>query len=76
MTKIKGDISNNFCPQSLYLYGNYEEDGVTPHFGLFCWYGWCWLGEGAPPWAGASSCPGCPGRSHSRSSRPGAAVAR
>ncbi|WP_304431752.1 flavin reductase family protein [Acutalibacter muris] len=46
MAKIKGDISNNFCPQSLYLYGNYEEDGVTPHFGLFCWYGWCWLGEG------------------------------
>lgn len=45
MAKIKGEISNNFCPQSLYLYGNYEEDG-TPHFGLFCWFGWCWLGEG------------------------------
>ncbi len=46
MAKIKGEISNNFCPQTLYLYGNYEEDGVTPHFGLFCWYGWCWIGEG------------------------------
>ena len=45
MAKIKGEISNDFCPQALYLYGNYEEDG-TPHFGLFCWYGWCWLGEG------------------------------
>lgn len=46
MAKIKGEISNDFCPQALYLYGNYEEDGATPHFGLFCWYGWCWLGEG------------------------------
>lgn len=44
MAKVKGEIGNNFCPQSLYLYGNYEEDG-TPHFGLFCWLGWCWLGE-------------------------------
>lgn len=47
MAKIKGEISNDFCPQALYLYGNYEEDGATPHFGLFCWYGWCWLGEGS-----------------------------
>lgn len=45
MAKIKGELSNNFCPQSLYLYGTYEEDGATPHFGLFCWFGWCWLGE-------------------------------
>lgn len=45
MAKIQGELSNNFCPQSLYLYGNYEEDG-TPHFGLFCWFGWCGLGEG------------------------------
>lgn len=45
MAKINGSISNEFCPQSLYLYGNYEENG-TPHFGMFCWFGWCWLGEG------------------------------
>lgn len=45
MAKIKGELSNDFCPQSLYLYGAYEEDGATPHFGLFCWFGWCWLGE-------------------------------
>lgn len=45
MAKIQGKLDNNFCPQSLYLYGNYEEDG-TPHFGMFCWFGWCWLGEG------------------------------
>lgn len=45
MAKVKGNIGNDFCPQALYLYGNYEENG-TPHFGLFCWFGWCWLGEG------------------------------
>lgn len=45
MAKIQGEISNDFCPQTLYLYGSYEDDG-TPHFGLFCWFGWCWLGEG------------------------------
>lgn len=57
MAKIKGEISNDFCPQSLYLYGNYEEDGVTPHFGLFCWFGWCWLGEGGGK-LGAMACIG------------------
>ncbi len=35
-------LSNDFCPQTLFLYGNYEEDG-TPHFGLFCWFSYCWL---------------------------------
>lgn len=45
MAKIQGKLSNDFCPQSLYLYGNFEEDGM-PHFGMFCWFGWCWLGEG------------------------------
>ena len=41
MAKIQ-TLSNDFCPQSLFLYGNYEEDG-TPHFGLFCWFSYCWL---------------------------------
>lgn len=41
MTKVQ-DLDNVFCPQSLFLYGNYEEDG-TPHFGLFCWFSYCWL---------------------------------
>lgn len=41
MAKIQA-LSNDFCPQSLFLYGNYEEDG-TPHFGLFCWFSYCWL---------------------------------
>ena len=41
MTKIQMSL-NDFCPQSLFLYGNYKEDG-TPHFGLFCWFSYCWL---------------------------------
>lgn len=44
-TKISVPISNDFCPQSLYLYGTYDEN-AAPHFGLFCWFGWCWLGGG------------------------------
>lgn len=30
-------ISNNFCPQTLFLYGTYKEDG-SPNFGTFCWF--------------------------------------
>ena len=30
-------ISNHFCPQTLFIYGTYKEDG-TPNFGLFCWF--------------------------------------
>lgn len=33
-------ISNNFCPQTLFLYGTYKED-KTPNFGLFCWFSYC-----------------------------------
>lgn len=58
MAKIKGEISNDFCPQAFYLYGNYEEDG-TPHFGLFCWFGWCWLdGQGGDGRLGVMACIG------------------
>lgn len=45
MAKVQGKLGNDFCPQQLWLYGSYEEDG-RPHFGLFTWFGWCWLGEG------------------------------
>jgi flavin reductase (DIM6/NTAB) family NADH-FMN oxidoreductase RutF len=41
MKKISTDISNNFCPQALFLYGTYKDDG-TPNFGLFCWFSYCW----------------------------------
>ena len=33
--------SNDFCPQTLFLYGTYKED-KTPNFGLFCWFSYCW----------------------------------
>lgn len=41
MSKISVPNSNNFCPQTLFLYGTYKEDG-TPNFGLFCWFSYCW----------------------------------
>ncbi len=41
MSKISVPISNDFCPQTLFLYGTYKEDG-TPNFGLFCWFSYCW----------------------------------
>jgi len=34
-------ISNDFCPQTLFLYGTYKDDG-TPNFGLFCWFSYYW----------------------------------
>lgn len=43
MNKINAkDISNNFCPQTLFLYGTYTDDG-KPDFGLFCWMSYCYL---------------------------------
>lgn len=56
MAKINTSLSNDFCPQSLFLYGNYEEDG-TPHFGLFCWFGYAWVQEGEDG-LGAMACIG------------------
>jgi len=32
---------NAFCPQTLFLYGTYKDDG-TPNFGLFCWVSYYW----------------------------------
>ena len=43
MSKVSMPISNDFCPQTLFLYGTYKEDG-TPNFGLFCWISYCWDG--------------------------------
>lgn len=36
MRKISIEISNRFCPQTLFVYGTKKEDG-SPNFGLFCW---------------------------------------
>ena len=41
MNKISLGITNNFCPQTLFIYGTYKEDG-TPDFGLFCWFSYVW----------------------------------
>ncbi len=37
-------LANDFCPQTLFLYGTYKEDG-TPDFGLFCWFSYYWDAE-------------------------------
>jgi flavin reductase (DIM6/NTAB) family NADH-FMN oxidoreductase RutF len=41
MEKVSIDPANKFCPQALFLYGTYREDG-KPNFGLFCWFSYCW----------------------------------
>ena len=41
----KRQVYNDFCPQTLFLYGNYKENG-TPDFGLFCWFSYIWLEDG------------------------------
>jgi len=33
--------TNELCPQTMFLYGTYKEDG-TPNFGLFCWFSYYW----------------------------------
>lgn len=44
MEKVSIGPENYFCPQALFLYGTYKEDG-TPNFGLFCWFSYCWDSE-------------------------------
>lgn len=41
MSKISMPLSNDFCPQTLFVFGTYQEDG-TPNFGLFCWFSYYW----------------------------------
>ena len=36
--------TNDFCPQTLFLYGTYKDDG-SPNFGLFCWLSYYWDSE-------------------------------
>ena len=42
--KISMPVSNDFCPQTLFCYGTYCDDG-RPDFGLFCWFSYLWDGE-------------------------------
>jgi len=44
MEKISVGPENKFCPQALFLYGTYKDDG-SPNFGLFCWFSYCVDGE-------------------------------
>lgn len=45
MSKVQSKISNDFCPQTLFLYGTKQEDG-QPHFGMFCWFSYCHTQDG------------------------------
>lgn len=42
MSKVSAQIGNDYCPQTLFLYGTYKENG-EPNFGLFCWFSYCWF---------------------------------
>ena len=44
MGKISLKPNNDYCPQTLFLYGTYDENG-SPDFGLFCWFSYFWDGE-------------------------------
>ena len=48
MAKVNNNFHNDFCPQTLFLYGTKKEDG-TLDFGLFCWFSYIHTeGEGGP----------------------------
>ena len=44
MGKMNVKPTNDFCPQTLFLYGTYDAQG-NPDFGLFCWFSYIWDGE-------------------------------
>ena len=44
MKKISLKPNNDYCPQTLFLYGTYDEN-KNPDFGLFCWFSYLWDGE-------------------------------
>ena len=44
MAKISLKPNNDYCPQTLFLYGTYDESG-NPDFGLFCWFSYIWDDE-------------------------------
>ena len=57
MSKVKGKLGNDFCPQSLFLYGTKKEDG-TPDFGLFCWFSYATIEVEKELRMGAMACIG------------------
>lgn len=44
MKKISVPVTNDLCPQTLFVYGTMNQDN-NPNFGLFCWFSYCWLGD-------------------------------
>ena len=44
MNKTSLSPTNDFCPQTLFLYGTYDDEGKAD-FGLFCWFSYVWDGE-------------------------------
>ena len=44
MSKTSMHPTNDFCPQTLFLYGTYDDEGKAD-FGLFCWFSYIWDGE-------------------------------
>lgn len=41
MNKKSIPISNDFCPQTLFMYGTYDSES-KPDFGMFCWVSYYW----------------------------------
>lgn len=37
MAKVSSPLSNDYCPQTLFVYGTYDASGKAD-FGLFCWF--------------------------------------
>ena len=44
MSKINIAPTNDYCPQTLFLYGTYDDEGRAD-FGLFCWFSYIWDNE-------------------------------
>ncbi len=44
MKKVSVPVTNDLCPQTLFVYGTMNAD-QTPDFGLFCWFSYCWMEE-------------------------------
>ncbi len=41
MGKISSPPNNDYCPQTLFLYGTYDQQKKAD-FGLFCWFSYIW----------------------------------
>ena len=44
MKKVSVPVTNDICPQTLFVYGTMNED-KTPDFGVFCWFSYCWFDQ-------------------------------